>query len=613
LDGRVGERSLTETVPGVRLAEPQVRLVAHTRNPFQLAVAAARTCYASEFVFVGRLGPKGERTRTTLEAALPACKAQLEEIGGLDTPHERRIQLVEAIARDVGSPDLASALQAFADLARQRAQGDAGLARAIYEAGHHTPFQHPTFVFSLEDVSRNVVESFFHNHTFYNSEQQSQRYVEMKRAEVHAPESVRANPEALQVFEKAVGQAWTAYHDLRQRLVLPNLRVMASIGKIKGQADAEVHKEAEKKAQEMARYVLPIAATTQLYHTVSGIVLLRYIRMCAASSAPAEARAVVDLMVKAVRAVDPSFIDGLRETRLEREDLVEWTLLAGAGTAQPPEQKWFQARRNAELDVAGDKPVRKEAFRHSVLVASEDPGKQVEVVLDAIAAVTGAPRRSLLPAVMDPARNPLWNDTLNTWDHSPVLRALHHVHFTFRKRLSLSAFAQDQRHRLTPASRPMLQRCLTPEPDVYTPDVIASDAEAEACYARAVEGLWGAMRDLRRLGIPDEDACYLLPNCTNLYFLQSGDLLSLIHKWRLRLCFNAQKEIFDASLEELRQVQRLVPRLTRWVGPPCVFVAAGQPADKQDSVEACCPEASWCGVKVWRTFNAAKGVPKRPY
>jgi thymidylate synthase ThyX len=114
--------------------------------------------------------------------------------------------------------------------------------------------------------------------------------------------------------------------------------------------------------------------------------------------------------------------------------------------------------------------------------------------------------------------------------------------------------------------------------------------------------------------IPLDDVTYLLPNATHVHFHQSGDLLSLIHKWRLRLCFNAQMEIFEASLSELRQVQAIHPELTSFLGPPCTFVAARQPADKQEDIAACCPEGSrWCGVKVWLNFDAAKGIPKRPY
>lgn len=570
--------------------QPRVRLVAYTKDPYQLAVASARTCYAADFEFVGRSTPKGERTKTNLLQALPHLESELAEIGRLDVPHDQRIIRVEALIPQLATEDLRAALQEFANQARIRSEGNASLAHAIYEAGHHTPFQHPTFVFALEDVSRNVVESFFHNHIFYNSEQQSQRYVEMKRADAIVPGSIQKDPQALAVFEDAVRRSWDAYHALRDRLVAPNHKVMAAIGKIKGQTDKEALKEAEKKAQEMARYVIPIAAATQLYHTVSGIVLLRYLRMCEASAAPAEARAVVEAMVAEVRKVDNAFIAQIQETPHPRGELAEWRL-------------------------AGDAPVP--AMEPGVMSKLVDSTPDAtKVVLASVREVTGSmlPDKDLLAAVLDPGKNAVWNDTLNTWDHSPVLRTLRHVHYTFRKKLSLTAYAQDQRHRMTPGSRPQLHRLLTPKPDVHVPEVIADDAGSRQVYDAAVKALWDAMATLRKMRIPPEDVAYLLPNATNVTFHQSGDLLSFIHKWRLRLCFNAQKEIFDASLEELRQVQAIHPELTRWLGPPCTFVAAAQPAHLQDSVEACCPEGKkWCGVKVWIGFDAKWGKPKRPY
>ena len=53
--------------------------------------------------------------------------------------------------------------------------GGEGLARDLYEAGHHTTIQHPTFQFVLKQVSRQFIWSFLHQHPFYNSEQVSQR------------------------------------------------------------------------------------------------------------------------------------------------------------------------------------------------------------------------------------------------------------------------------------------------------------------------------------------------------------------------------------------------------------------------------------------------------
>jgi thymidylate synthase ThyX len=70
-----------------------------------------------------------------------------------------------------------------------------------------------------------------------------------------------------------------------------------------------IEREAEKKAIETARYVIPIAAFTSMVHTVSGITLHRLRRMAAAGDAPYEARLVIGRMVDLVRQVDPLFFE----------------------------------------------------------------------------------------------------------------------------------------------------------------------------------------------------------------------------------------------------------------------------------------------------------------
>src|SRR5437899_502532 len=79
---------------------------------------------------------------------------------------------------------------------------------------------------------------------------------------------------------------------------------------------------AEKRAIEIARYVLPIAAFTTMVHTLSGIVLHRLWRMCSASDTPSEARSVIGAMVAQVKEIDAQFFDRFGTEPLE--ELPEW-------------------------------------------------------------------------------------------------------------------------------------------------------------------------------------------------------------------------------------------------------------------------------------------------
>src|SRR5687767_15711637 len=121
-----------------------------------------------------------------------------------------------------------------------------------------------------------------------------------------------------------------------------------------------------------------------------------------------------------------------------------------------------------------------------------------------------------LDRVMNPARNKYRLDILNVSHHSPLMRALHHVTYVFEKRLSHTADSQDQRHRMVPASRPLMTLTDTLRPDYVTPPLIARNPQALEVYTKAMERAWAAKNRLRDMDVPLEQALYLLPNAKAL-------------------------------------------------------------------------------------------------
>jgi hypothetical protein len=199
--------------------------------------------------------------------------------------------------------------------------------------------------------------------------------------------------------------------------------------------------------------------------------------------------------------------------------------------------------------------------------------------------------------VMNPARNRYRLDILNVSYHSPLMRSLHHASYVFEKRLSHTADSQDQRHRMVPASRPLMTFADTSKPDYITPRLIAANPRARAVYDESMREAWEAKNRLLALDVPVEFALYVLPNAKTLRFVESGSLLALLHKWTLRTCFNAQEEIYLASMDEIEQVRSAHPRLGRHIGPPCVI--------RNGLISPRCTEGThFCGVPVWRDFPA---------
>jgi thymidylate synthase ThyX len=459
------------------------------------------------------------------------------------------------------------------------------IGRLTFDAGHHTVYQHAHFEFGLENISRQFVWTFLHSYPFYNSEQSSQRYVRLKEPRAFVPP---LGGEAMDVYEAAILRAWNRYGELSALLKDDALTILKELRYIQPTSSPErlkaIEKDAEKRAIETARYVIPIAAFTSMVHTVSGIVLHRLARMTNSGDAPCEARMVVGEMVTRVKEWDPLFFEKIGEGPIEEPALAETTFprAHGGGDRFAAE---FDARLNGRWSRLCDTSPDAEA-----------------VVARSVRSVFGLPSDEMsedeaLDRALNPARNRYRLDVLNVSYHSPLMRALHHATYVFEKKLSHTADSQDQRHRMVPASRPQMLFTDTVRPDYITPRLIAGNPKARALFDEAMRDAWDAKNRLLALGVPLEYALYVLPNAKTLRFVESGSLLALLHKWTMRTCFNAQEEIYLASMDEIQQVRAVHPRIGRHIGPPCVV--------RNGLISPRCTEGThFCGVPVWRDFPA---------
>src|SRR5260370_22979472 len=101
---------------------------------------------------------------------------------------------------------------------------------ATFYSGHHTVYQHAHFEFGLEYISRQFVWSFLHAHPFYNSEQQSQRYVRLHRAQAYIPPaSLFFDATNRAIYEHAIARAWQHYRELSALLVTDAREILSDI------------------------------------------------------------------------------------------------------------------------------------------------------------------------------------------------------------------------------------------------------------------------------------------------------------------------------------------------------------------------------------------------
>src|SRR6185369_14468307 len=115
------------------------------------------------------------------------------------------------------------------------------------------------------------------------------------------------------------------------------------------------------------------------------------------------------------------------------------------------------------------------------------------------------PDAAAVDLVLSPKRNPYLGEALVLTTVSKLTRSLSHAHYTFQKKLSHTADSQDQRHRMTPGSRPVLHAQFVPgEVDVIVPDLMEAVPEARDRYLATLSRTWSTVERLLDAGVSDE-------------------------------------------------------------------------------------------------------------
>ncbi len=531
---------------------PEIQLLSSesASNPFALTIAAAWSCYG-------------------------ARPAKIENV----------LKLMDA-SLDDGSE--------LRPVRRKRAQK---LYRDLFDAGHHTTFQHANFVFVLNHVSRLAIWSFFHHHPFYNSEQVSQRYREVSGKVMVTPLLTERQD---RIYRSAIDRALEGYRTLGE-LLSPDIaeryaQVFPARAKARGpEAEKRMADAVQKRAQEVARYVLPLATPAHFYHSINGLTLLRYYVLANQLDVPAEVRYIVNRMVDEVLQLDPNFL-GTPEYPLNLK------ILAAEDTLEFETLDHYRQNLDANHNEAFFQEFDSQLGGRDSLLVQYDPDAET-VLANAVRAVLGVSTSGMsdqaaLAAVLDPAQNEYLGHSLFLAMNSKLMQTMIHVGFTFQKRISGAEEAQNQRHRGTVSSSPVLSAHLRQTPDVIIPfDVMRNEAALEE-YQATVGALWEAKNALLDDGVDPENVLYLLPNSHRVRFYESGTLMTYYWKWIKRLCYNAQREIFESAHQETMQVAEVLPGIGQYVnGPPCVGRSSA-------GIRPACPEGErYCGVPVWRNYS----------
>lgn len=398
------------------------------------------------------------------------------------------------------------------------------LLKGIFKGGHHTTLQHTHITMMISGVSRHLIWRMLHGHPFYNSEQVSQRYARMKSDSFVFPQQAQMSE-----WESYYQDRFKDYERLSELLfedvdaVVPKFR----------------RKDTGKKAQEMARYVLPGGISAYLYHTVNIITLLRYISVAKVMpESRNEAMAFADIISKQLIELD--------------EDLRP--LVEHAHNSQPSFPEFDLQALKTRLEI------------------TDEQVKVYDVIGDADFEVNNNYADVLRFSQMLPDEGVMGG-------------------FSTYVKFSLCADAQNQRHRKSPGVRPALESYYTRS--YYTPPIIAANEEAMKIYKASIEASYDFF-EAQREKIGFGEAVYALSNAHEIEFVERNDFTSFHHKAQMRLCYNAQQEIYDMVYEQARQLREMKVKGAEKFLPPCTVRA-------QMNIHPICPEGDhFCGVKVWK-------------
>lgn len=158
----------------------------------------------------------------------------------------------------------------------KNSEDDGAFIDKLFEKGHLSPFEHITFTFYIEGVSRSCSHQLV-RHRIASYTQQSQRYVKADNLDCVVPPSIKGYKERTDEFEKAMSDSQHSYDRLIE-LGVP---------------------------KEDARFVLPNAADTKLIITMNARSLFNFFGERCCSRAQWEIRELAGRMLVEVKKVAP--------------------------------------------------------------------------------------------------------------------------------------------------------------------------------------------------------------------------------------------------------------------------------------------------------------------
>ena len=149
---------------------------------------------------------------------------------------------------------------------------------------------------------------------------------------------------------------------------------------------------------------------------------------------------------------------------------------------------------------------------------------------------------------------------------------IEHAYFTFSiKGISRACTHQLVRHRIASYSQQSQRHVDLREAEFVIPESVRNNAEALEAFNAAMRAAAEAYSKLLGLGIPPEDARFVLPNATATNIVVTMNARELLHFFGLRCCLKAQWEIRALANAMLELAKSAAPRIFERAGPYCLY------------------------------------------
>lgn len=162
----------------------------------------------------------------------------------------------------------------------------------LMSLGHESPIEHISFTFGIDGISRAASHQLV-RHRIASYSQKSQRYVKESSFKYVAPPSIQAYEDMNILYADTMRDIQQAYDKIRDKL--KEIHITNGMKPL----------DAEKKANEDARYVLPNACETSLVCTMNARSLFNFFKLRCCNRAQWEIRAVADEMYKICIKIAP--------------------------------------------------------------------------------------------------------------------------------------------------------------------------------------------------------------------------------------------------------------------------------------------------------------------